>query len=60
MKDEILKFLRYGFLAGLLIGSAVGNMYDFNMLWSCIIGFFGGAAIGALIGLIKGLIKRGK
>ncbi len=58
MKDEILKFIRYGFLVGLLAGSMIGNAYDLNMLWSCVIGFFGGAVIGAIIGLIKGLIKK--
>lgn len=52
MKKPLVNYIRTGFLAGLLVAVTVANFYDLNMIWSCAIGFFGGAGIGAIVGLI--------
>ena len=52
LKKPLVNYIRTGFLAGLLVGATVANFLDLNMVMWCAIGLFGGAGIGALVGLI--------
>lgn len=52
MKKPLVNYIRTGFLAGLLVAVTVANFLDLNMVLWCVIGLFGGAGIGALVGLI--------
>lgn len=52
MKKPLVNYIRTGFLAGLLVGATIANFLDLNMVMWCAIGLFGGAGIGALVGLI--------
>lgn len=52
LKKPLVNYIRTGFLAGLLVAVTVANFLDLNMIWSCVIGLFGGAGIGAVWGLI--------
>ena len=52
MKKPLVNYIRTGFLAGLLVAVTIANFMDLNMVWSCAIGLFGGAGIGAIWGLI--------
>lgn len=58
MDKQLVNSIRTGFLAGLLIAVTIANIYDFNMLWACAIGLVGGAVLGAVVGLIRKLIKK--
>ena len=53
MDKQIISSIRTGLLAGLLIAVTIANVFKYDMLWACAIGLVGGAAIGAVIGLIK-------
>lgn len=52
LKKPLVNYIRTGFLAGLLVAVTVANFLDLNMVLWCVIGLFGGAGIGALVGLI--------
>lgn len=52
LKKPLVNYIRTGFLAGLLVAVTIANFMDLNMVWSCAIGLFGGAGIGAIWGLI--------
>ncbi len=58
MDAQLIKAIRTGFLAGLLVAVTVANIYDYNMLWACAIGLVGGAVVGLIVGLIRKLIKK--
>jgi len=58
LDNQLIKSIRTGFLAGLLIAVTIANIYDLNMLWACAIGLVGGAVIGLIVGLIRKLIKK--
>ncbi|MBP3330632.1 MAG: hypothetical protein J6L89_07355 [Clostridia bacterium] len=53
MDQQLFRYIRTGFLAGLLVGITVANFFDYDKIWSCAIGLVGGALIGLVIGLIK-------
>lgn len=53
LDKQLIGSVRTGLLAGLLIAVTIANFFDYDMLWSCAIGLVGGAAIGAVIGLIR-------
>ena len=52
MKKPLVNYIRTGFLAGLLIAVTIANFMDLNMILWCAFGLFGGAGIGAIVGLI--------
>lgn len=53
LDQQLFRYIRTGFLAGLLVGITVANFFDYDKIWSCAIGLVGGALIGLVIGLIK-------